>query len=106
MVIQATDLRADRADARMRNSAALRAWAAKFGKGATTYLSKRTGLTFAAVARVLKGKAQSTPHTAALFEAATDGAVTAAELLGLGTALTVTTNGAHASGDLANRGAA
>lgn len=86
----------DREGARKRNTASLRAWAKKYDKGATTLLARRTGLTFAAVARIIKGQSQPRPYTAALIERATDGEVKAADLLGV-TAQTIVTIDSDAS---------
>lgn len=86
----------DREAARRRNTASLRAWAEAFGTGATTYLARRSGLTFAACARIIKGQAQPRPYTAERIEHATDGAVKAADLLGV-TAQTIVTIDSDAS---------
>lgn len=56
-------------------------WFQREGKGATTRLSKRANLTFAAVARIRKGKAVPDAKTAFAIEAATDGEVTVREIL-------------------------
>lgn len=78
-----TDEQQERHEERMRRTAELRAWAQGRGRGAVTLLQKRTGLTFAAVSRLVKGQAAPSPRSAVLLERATDGAVSAASLLGL-----------------------
>jgi hypothetical protein len=88
----------DKEAARARNTEPLRAWAEAFGKGATTHLARRSGLTFAACARLIKGQAQPKPYTATLIERATDGAVKAADLLGVTSAMVVTNDGAATPG--------
>lgn len=72
-----------RAHARMRNTEQLRAWAERFGKGAITHLARETGLTFAAVSRIVKGLAQPSPENAKAIERATRSEVSAAALLGV-----------------------
>ena len=46
-------------DDRMRRTEELRQWVARRGRGAMTILQKRTGLTFAAVSRLVKGKGRA-----------------------------------------------
>lgn len=72
---------AEHDERRKRNTEAIRRWAHDFGPGAKTFLSKRTGLTFAAASRIVDGKAQPSPETARLIEAAIG--VSAAEVLGI-----------------------
>lgn len=86
----------NREAARKRNTASLRAWAEAFGTGATTYLARHSGLTFAACARIIKGQVQPRPYTAERIERATEGAVKAADLLGV-TAQTIVTIDSDAS---------
>lgn len=66
-----------------RNTEELRQWAADYGVGACTYLANRAGLTFAAVARILKGTAQPNPESARRLSLATDGDCSAARMLGI-----------------------
>lgn len=77
------DEKREREDDRMRRTEELRQWVAQRGRGAMTVLQKRTGLTFAAVSRLVKGKAAPSPRSAVLLEKATDGDVSAARMLGL-----------------------
>lgn len=73
----------EREEDRMRRTEELRRWVERRGRGAMTVLQKRTGLTFAAVSRLVKGKAAPSPRSARLLEKATDGDVSAARMLGL-----------------------
>lgn len=53
---------------------------AEHGRGAVTYLFKRTGRTFKTITNILRGVHSPTLLTAIAIEEATDGAVTAQEL--------------------------
>lgn len=75
-----------------RNTEELRQWAADFGVGARTYLARRSGLTFAAVARIVDGIAQPNPESARMLEVATDGECSAARLLGIESSIVATTS--------------
>lgn len=58
-------------------------WCEKHGVGAVTFLHLKTGLTYAAVHRIVRGRAQPKPETAKKIARATGGEVSAAALLGL-----------------------
>lgn len=66
-----------------RRTEGLRRWRDRFGLGAITHLEHETGLTFAAVSRIVRGKAQATTETAQAIERATGGDVKASEILGV-----------------------
>lgn len=66
-----------------RTKSVLRAWCDARGRGAITYLARETGRTWAAMHRIVEGRAQPRAETAKAIERATDGAVSAAALLGL-----------------------
>lgn len=71
-------------------------WCEKEGRGALTRLTKATGLTFAAVSRVVKGTAQARADTAKKLSDATGGAVSAASILGIDEPVAVDEPGAEA----------
>lgn len=64
---------------------ALRAWCEAYGRGAISFLARKTGRTFAAVSRVVKGQANPSPETASRLELATEGAVRASAWFGFTT---------------------
>ncbi len=78
-----------------RRTEGLRRWCEARGRGAISFLALETGRTFAAIARVVHGRAQPNTETALAIESATGRDVTAAELLGIGPP--VATNGASSS---------
>jgi hypoxanthine-guanine phosphoribosyltransferase len=73
----------EREDDRMRRTEELRRWVERRGRGAMTVLQKRTGLTFAAVSRLVKRKAAPSPRCAVLLEKATNDDVSTAQMLNL-----------------------
>lgn len=58
-------------------------WVRNNGKGATARIARHAGLSWPSVADVVKGRATPRVETARLISAATGGAVTVAEILGL-----------------------